>query len=81
MGTNASPTDASATWTRGEATEINLPTGLREADLIRIEAAPAQKDQDASVCLSYNDHVAKKLTFDDLEVSMAKSTDNGECGC
>lgn len=70
-----------ASWTRGEATEINLPSDLRGADRIRVEATPSQKDKKASVCLIYDDHVAKKLNFDDREVSSVKNTDNGECGC
>ena len=77
----AALSEQTATWSRGEATEIKLPSGLRDAERIRVEASPSQKDKSASVCLIYNDHVAKKLNFDDREVSMAKSTDNGECGC
>lgn len=79
--TNAALSDQTASWTRGEASEINLPSGVRDADKIRIEATPAQKDKKASICVIYDDHVAKKLNFDDREVSTVKSTDNGECGC
>jgi hypothetical protein len=78
---NADLSDQTASWTRGEASEINLPSGVRDADKIRIEATPSQKDKKASVCVIYNDHVAKKLNFDDREVSTVKNTDNGECGC
>jgi hypothetical protein len=79
--TNAALSDQTASWTRGEASEINLPSGVRDADKLRIEATPSQKDKKASVCVIYDDHVAKKLNFDDREVSTVKSTDNGECGC
>jgi hypothetical protein len=73
--------EQTASWSRGEASEINLPAEVRDADKIRIEATPSQKDKKASVCVIYDDHVAKKLNFDDREVSTVKSTDNGECGC
>jgi len=73
--------EQTASWSRGEASEINLPSEVRDADKIRVEATPSQKDKKASVCLIYDDHVAKKLNFDDREVSTVKSTDNGECGC
>jgi hypothetical protein len=78
---NAALSDQSVIWSRGEATEIKAPSDLRNADKIRLEATPSQKDKKSSVCVIYNDHVAKKLNFDDREVSMIKSTDNGECGC
>jgi hypothetical protein len=70
-----------AAWNRGEATEIKVPIELRDAEKLRIEATPSQKDKQASVCLIYGDHVAKKLNFDDREVSTVKRSDNGECGC
>jgi hypothetical protein len=78
---NAALSDQSVSWTRGEATEIKAPGEMRDADRIRLEATPSQKDRKSSVCVIYNDHVAKKLNFDDREVSMIKSTDNAECGC
>jgi hypothetical protein len=53
---------------------------LREADRIRIEAV-GQEGKDASVCVLYNDHVAKKLRFDDHQVSTVKKTETSECGC
>jgi len=73
--------DQTASWSRGEASEINLPSAVRDADKIRIEATPSKKDKKASVCVIYDDHVAKKMNFDDREVSTVKSSDNGECGC
>jgi hypothetical protein len=78
---NAALSEQTASWSRGEASEINLPSSLRDADKIRIEATPSQKDKKASICVIYDDHVAKKLSFDDREVSTVKNTDNGECGC
>lgn len=78
---NAGVTNQTASWSRGEASEINLPSAVRDADKIRIEATPSQKDKKASVCVIYDDHVAKKMNFDDREVSTVKSSDNGECGC
>lgn len=68
-------------WSRGEATEIKAPKEVRDAERIRLEATPSQKDKKSSICVLYNDHVAKKLNFDDHEVNIIKSTDNGECGC
>lgn len=73
--------DQTISWSRGEATEIKAPGDVRDADRIRLEATPSQKDKKSSVCVIYNDHVAKKLNFDDREVSTIKSTENGECGC
>lgn len=78
---NGTMTQQTVSWSRGEASEINLPSEVRDADKIRIEATPSQKDKKASVCVIYDDHVAKKLNFDDREVSTVKNTDNGECGC
>jgi hypothetical protein len=43
--------EQSTSWTRGEATEINVPSELRQADKLRIEATPSQKDKKASICL------------------------------
>jgi hypothetical protein len=77
----AGDADQTASWSRGEASEIKVPSGVRDADKIRIEATPSQKDKKASVCVIYDDHVAKKMNFDDREVSTVKSSDNGECGC
>lgn len=71
----------STTWNRGESTEITLPPELHAVEKIRIEATPSQDDQKASVCVLYNDHVAKKLNFDNREVSTVQSSDNGQCGC
>ncbi|MDB5102659.1 MAG: hypothetical protein JWP91_348 [Fibrobacteres bacterium] len=70
-----------ASWSRGEPTEIPLPSALRESDRIKVEATPGQKNKMASACLIYNDHVAKKLNFDDREVSTVRKTESGECGC
>ncbi|GEM_PF-6151623 len=70
-----------ASWTRGESTLIPVPGSLGDADKIRVEAIPGEKNQKASICLLYNDHVAKKLNFDDREVSTVKKTQTGECGC
>jgi hypothetical protein len=78
---SAAPAEQRATWTRGESTEVALPAELRDSDRIRIEASPFEKDQQASICLIYDDHVAKKLNFDDHKVSTVRSSDNGECGC
>ena len=78
---NAALSEQTARWSRGEASEISLPAGMRDADKIRIEATPAQKDKKASICVIYDDHVAKELSFDDREVSTVKSTDKGACGC
>ncbi len=78
---NPALSDQTVSWSRGEATEIKAPGDLRDADKIRLEATPSQKDRKSSICVIYNDHVAKKLNFDDREVSTIKSTDNGECGC
>jgi hypothetical protein len=69
-----------AIWSRGAASEISVPTALREADRIRIEAV-GQKDKDAHVCVLYNDHVARKMSFDEREVATLRKTENGECGC
>ena len=76
----ASTVQQTAIWSRGAASEIAVPTALREADRIRIEAV-GQKDKDAHVCVLYNDHVARKLNFDDREVATLRKTENGECGC
>lgn len=69
-----------AIWSRGAASEIAVPTSLREADRIRIEAV-GQKDKDAHVCVLYNDHVTRKMNFEAREVATLKQTENGKCGC
>lgn len=69
-----------AIWSRGSASEISVPTALREADRIRIEAI-GQDDKDAHVCVLYNDHVARKMNFEAREVATLRKTENGECGC
>lgn len=69
-----------AIWSRGAASEISVPTALRDADRIRIEAV-GQKDKDAHVCVLYNDHVARKMNFEEREVATLRKTENGECGC
>lgn len=80
MTDTASMVQQTAIWSRGSASEIALPTGFREADRIRIEAI-GQKNQDAHVCVLYDDHVARKLTFEDREVATLRKTETGECGC
>jgi hypothetical protein len=77
---SASNEDMTA-WNKGENTEISVPSGLREVEKLRIEAVPSAKDKEAQICVLYNDHVAKKLKFDDREISTVKATENGECGC
>jgi hypothetical protein len=77
---NAGIVQQTAIWSRGAASEIPVPTALREADRIRIEAV-GQKDKDAHVCVLYNDHVARKMNFDEREVATLRKTENGECGC
>lgn len=69
-----------AIWSRGSSSEIAVPTALREADRIRIEAI-GQDDKDAHVCVLYNDHVARKMTFEEREVATLRKTENAECGC
>lgn len=86
QGTAGMATDTSsmvqqtAIWSRGAASEIAVPTALREADRIRIEAV-GEEDKDAHVCVLYNDHVARKMSFDDREVATLRKTETGECGC
>jgi hypothetical protein len=79
--TTTGSADHTTAWNRGEATEIEIPLKLRNAEKLRIEASPSQKDKNSSVCLIYNDHVAKKLNFDNREVSTVNRLDNSECGC
>jgi hypothetical protein len=76
-----SVTQQTAMWSRGEATEITVPTEFSNLEKIKIEAAPGKEDQKASICILYGGHVAKKLSFDDREVSTIKKTETGECGC
>lgn len=73
--------EQTAMWSQGEPTEIALPSQFQDAQKIKLEATPGEKDKSASVCVLYNDHVAKKLKFDDREVSTIKQSENGECGC
>lgn len=70
-----------ATWNKGESSVISVPASFSSAERIRIEATPAEKDAKAEICVLYDDHVAKKLSFDDREVSTVKMTENGSCGC
>ncbi|MDB5049377.1 MAG: hypothetical protein JWO30_2448 [Fibrobacteres bacterium] len=80
-GATGTMSPQTAMWSQGEPTEITLPTELQSSDRIRLEATPGEKNKEASVCVLYNDHVAKKLKFDDKEVSTVKKTETGECGC
>lgn len=80
-GTMGAAVEQTAMWSQGEPTVISLPAELQNVERLRIEAVPGEKDQTASVCVLYNDHVAKKMNFDDREVSTIKSTEKAECGC
>lgn len=73
--------DRTVTWTRGEATEMKLPLELRTAEKIRVEAVPGKKDEKASICVIYDDHVAMSMTFNDRETGTVKRTETAACGC
>lgn len=71
----------SASWTQGDASIINLPETVANYEKIRIEATPAQKDAKSEVCVLYNDHVTKKISFDDKSETTVKMTETGSCSC
>lgn len=79
--TAAAATEETATWSKGEASLINLPESVARLERIRIEATPAQEDMNSEVCVLYNDHVTKKMSFDDKETATVKMDDNGTCSC
>ncbi|MDQ3000690.1 MAG: hypothetical protein M3Y08_05460 [Fibrobacterota bacterium] len=81
VGTTGAAGEQTAMWSQGEPTVISLPAELQNVERLRIEAVPGEKDRNASVCVLYNDHVAKKMNFDDRQVSTVKSTEKAECGC
>jgi hypothetical protein len=70
-----------ASWNQGDPSLINFPESVSRLEKIRIEAVPGQKDMRSEVCVLYNDHVAKKLTFDDKEIATVKMNESGACGC
>jgi hypothetical protein len=80
-GAAATQGEQTAMWSQGEPTVISLPAELQNVERLRIEAVPGESNQNASVCVLYNDHVAKKMNFDDRQVSTIKSTEKAECGC
>lgn len=77
----AAGTHETASWNQGDASLINLPESVARLERIKIEAIPGQKDMKSEVCVLYNDHVAKRLTFDDKETATVKMTESGTCGC
>lgn len=77
----AAGTHETASWNQGDPSLINLPESVSRLEKIRIEATPGQKDMSSEVCVLYNDHVAKKLSFDDREVATIRMSENGSCGC
>jgi hypothetical protein len=70
-----------ATWNQGDPTLITLPESVANLDKIKIEATPAQKDMKSEVCVLYNDHVTKKISFDEKNEVTTKMDDHGTCGC
>lgn len=80
-GTTAAMTHETASWTQGEANLINLPETIANVEKIKIEATPAQKDAKSEVCVLYNDHVTKKISFDDRSETTVKMTETGSCSC
>lgn len=80
-GAAGTPGEQTAMWSQGEPTVISLPAELQNVERLRIEAVPGESNQNASVCVLYNDHVAKKMNFDDRQVSTIRSTEKAECGC
>lgn len=72
--------EQTASWSRGESSEITVPASLRNAEKIKVEAT-GDKDKRSSVCVIYDDHVAKQLSFKDRDVSTVKRDASGTCGC
>lgn len=70
-----------ASWSRGEATLIAVPQSMANMEQIRIETIPAQKDMKSEVCVLYNDHVTKRISFQDRKETTVKMDDNATCGC
>ncbi len=68
-------------WSQGQSSLITLPESLAGIEKIKIEAVPGQKDMKSEVCVLYNDHVAKKLSFDDRSEATVKMNESGTCGC
>lgn len=84
MGGAASDTallKETSTWQSGDPSLIVLPEHLSMNEKIRIQATPDRKDAKSEVCVLYNDHVAKKISFDETNTTTVKTTDNGTCGC
>jgi hypothetical protein len=74
-------TQETASWTKGDPSLINLPESVARLERIRIEATPAQEDMKSEVCVLYNDHVTKKMSFDEKQTATVKMNENGTCGC
>ena len=85
MGAGVGKRAAEVHWSTAQqmafAWLITIPASFSRAEQIKIEAVPGQEDMDSEVCVLYNDHVAKKLSFDDREETTVEMNDNGTCGC
>lgn len=78
----ASQADIQTTsWSQGQSSLITLPESLAGVEKIKIEAVPGQKDMKSEVCVLYNDHVAKKLSFDEKSEATVRMNETGTCGC
>lgn len=70
-----------ASWSKGDPTLINLPETFNSNEEIRIETIPAQEKMQSEVCVLYNDHVTKKISFDGRKETTVKMDQSGTCSC
>ncbi|MBZ0273855.1 hypothetical protein K8I61_17585 [bacterium] len=68
-------------WTKGEATEMTLPSDLVNAPEIWVMGKTMPPDQRTEMCVVYNAKVAKNMEFDGDDTEKIKMEDDGECGC
>jgi hypothetical protein len=70
-----------ASWSKGDPTLINLPETFNSNQELRIETIPAQENMQSEVCVLYNDHVTKKISFDGRKETTVKMDQSGSCSC
>jgi hypothetical protein len=70
-----------ASWSKGDPTMINLPEAFNNNQELRIETIPAQENMKSEVCVLYNDHVTKKISFDGRKETTVKMDQSGSCPC
>lgn len=70
-----------ATWSQGDPSLVAIPETFSKVEKIKIEAIPTQKDMKSELCVLFNDHVTKRMSFNDREETTVKMDESSTCGC